>query len=202
MRKAQLLGLSALVVTAAVLVSTLSQPEADATPLPAASAFSVDAVHSALIFKVSYGGLSSFYGRFNEFSGSFHVDEADLSKSKFDITVKASSVDSGNGKRDNHLRAPDFFSAKQYPEIRFVSKSVKVKGKELDVTGELSFRGVKKDVQCKVTYGGQKKGRRGGMRAGFDGTMTIKREDFGVTFGKGHLGSDVTIQMGLTGTSK
>jgi polyisoprenoid-binding protein YceI len=170
-----------------------------AEPIVALDTFEVDAVHSAMIFRIRYAGLSTFYGRFNEISGTFEIDEKNLDATKFVIKIKAVSDDSGNKQRDGHLSGPDFFGAKQFPEIRFVSKSVKAKANELRVIGELTLHGVTKTITAHVTYGGQKKGRRGGMRAGLDGKMTIKREDFGITFGKGHLGSDVTIEMGLTG---
>jgi polyisoprenoid-binding protein YceI len=180
----------------------LPSPRIDGLTPPAAASYSVDAVHSALIFEIGYSGVSTFYGRFNEFSGTFAVDEAKLEDSTFDITVKTESVDTRNERRDNHLRSPDFFNSKQHPEIRFVSKKVtKGEGKKLAVTGELTLRGVSKEVTADVVYGGKIEGRRG-TRAGFDGTLKIKREDFGVEFGQGQLGSEVTIRMGLTGTAQ
>jgi len=171
-----------------------------AEPILAPETFEVDGVHSAMVFRIRYADISSFFGRFNQISGTFAVDESDLTSAKFDLRVKAASVDSGNEKRDAHLTSPDFFSAKEFPEMSFVSKSTKVlEGRQLAVTGDLTLRGVTKSVTATVTYGGQAKGGRGGLRAGFDGKLTINREDFGITFGKGQLGEEVTIEMGLTG---
>ena len=133
---------------------------------PATGGFQVDPVHSALIFRVKYAGVSDFFGRFNEFSGSFDVDEKNLANTKFNLSVKTESVDSGNKKRDGHLLSPDFFSAKEHPAITFVSKSVKVMdGNKLAVTGDLTLRGVTKSVVAEVVYGGQKPARRGGTPA-------------------------------------
>lgn len=171
-------------------------------PAPAPSTFQVDKVHSSLIFQVKYAGVSSFYGRFDDFSGSFSVDPENPSTASFDLVVEAASVNSANEKRDAHLTSPDFFSAKQFPKIRFVSKKVtpsKADAKILDVEGELTFRGVTKPVKATVLFGGTVKGRNGGLLAGFDGTLMIKRSDFGVTYGQDMLGDEVTIKMGLAG---
>ena len=192
-----------LVLSSGVAVSLLPPAADGATNATAPDTFEVDAVHSALVFRIRYANVSTFFGRFNEFSGTFSVDEKDLSKTTFDLRVKAESVDSGNKRRDGHLTSPDFFSAKEHPEIAFVSKSVNVlEDKTLEVTGDLTLRGVTKSVKAEVSYGGQVEGRRGGTRAGFDGKLTIQRKDFGVSFGEGQLGADVTIEMGLTGLKK
>ncbi len=177
-------------------------PVSPATTL--APRFSVDPVHSSLVFKVRYAGVTDVHGRFNEFSGFFSVDGKDPESAHFDITVKAESVDTGNSRRDGHLKSPDFFSAKQFPEMTFKSTSVKAVRKgdqpELEVTGDLTLRGVTKKVTAKVRHGGVVADPRAGTRAGFDGTLTISRKEFGVSYGEGVLGDEVTITMGLTGT--
>ena len=192
---------TALALTA--LVAVTLAPTAAEPARPAATTFSVDPVHSALVFRIRYGGVSDFWGRFNGFSGTVAFDADAPEKTVFDVTVKTESVDSGNERRDGHLKSPDFFSAKEHPEITFKSKSVK-KGSdgELAVTGDLSLRGVSKEVTATVKYGGETEARDGGKRIGFDGRLTIKRGDFGITFGEGMLGDDVEIIMGLTAVAK
>ena len=94
-------------------------------PAPVASsnadAFTVDAVHSAVIYRIKHLNTSWHYGRFNDISGTFNIADGGT----IDITVKTESIDSGNGKRDAHLKSPDFFSAKEFAEITFKSSSIK-----------------------------------------------------------------------------
>ncbi|HLU48823.1 MAG TPA: YceI family protein, partial [Planctomycetota bacterium] len=116
--------------------------------------------------------------------------------------LDAESVSSGNDRRDGHLRSPDFFDAKKYPEIRFKSTKIEKSDSEtLTVHGDLTFHGVTRPVKAEVRYGGSVDDR-GGKRAGFDGVLTISRKDFGVTYGDRQLGDDVTIRAGITGVSR
>lgn len=177
-------------------VWTLSKP---ATTRAEESSFTVDPVHSALVFRIRYSGISSFWGRFNELSGSVVFDPDKPQSMKVDLKVNSASVDTGNDRRDGHLKSPDFLSAKQFGEILFQSTSVKSTGDgEFDVTGDLTLRGVSKSVVAKVTYGGKTETREGGLRIGFDGSLTFQRKDFGITYGEGVLGGVVEIRMGLT----
>ena len=83
----------------------------------AADTYRVDPVHSSVIFRVKHFGVGYFYGRFNEASGAFVVDAANPSMSSVEVQVKADTVDTHNPKRDQHLKSPDFFNAKQFPVI-------------------------------------------------------------------------------------
>ncbi|MCZ6793666.1 MAG: YceI family protein [Planctomycetota bacterium] len=195
--KSQRVLLFGLVAASCLLVATWN-PGASATTV-AGDTFVVDPVHSCLIFRIRFAGMSSFYGRFNEWSGKFVFDEKSPESSRFEFTVKAASIDSGNTRRDGHLRSPDFLSAKEHPEIKFVTKKLEKTGKNtFKVTGNLTLRGVTKEVTGEATYGGQKTDR-DGLRAGFDGSLKFRRADFGVTFGPGRLGSEVTILLGVNG---
>src|SRR5262249_12255578 len=80
----------------------------------AADEYSVDPVHSSVSFKASHLGLSWVHGRFNDVSGSFSIDSDNPTKCSFTLTIKTESVDTNNKQRDGHLRAPDFFNAKQF----------------------------------------------------------------------------------------
>ena len=196
--------LSSLVVLIAVAALTLSgtAPEAKSSPA-AAGTYTVDLIHSTMMFEIRYSGISTFYGRFNEYGGTFRRDESDLSKTSFDLVVKSASVDTGIKKRNGSLMSPDYFSSKQYPESRFVSKSTKVLGgKKLEVKGELTARGVTKPVTCQVVYGGEVPAGKDQVRAGFDGTITFKRSDFGINGGQSFLSDEVTLRFGLCGVKK
>src|SRR5947209_2684638 len=107
-----------------------------ATAALAAETYTADTVHSSVLFRVKHMNVSYFHGRFDKLTGSFTLDTADPSKSKFDFTVDTESVDTADKKRDDHLRRADFFNAKQYPKITFKSTSVASAGNDaLDVTG-------------------------------------------------------------------
>src|SRR5256885_16647676 len=85
----------------------------------AADTYTVDLVHSSVSFMTSHAGISKIHGRFNDFSGTFKLDKDDPTKSSYSLTIKIDSVDTNNVKRDEHLRAPDYFNAKQFPEMPF-----------------------------------------------------------------------------------
>src|SRR5215831_11715647 len=91
----------------------------------AADNYTVDSVHSGVTFKVKHFDLAWIPGRFNDFSGNFTIDTADPSKSAFNMTINATSIDTNNPQRNDHLRSPDFFNVKQFPTITFKSTAVK-----------------------------------------------------------------------------
>lgn len=170
----------------------------------AADTYAIDAVHSTVLFKAKHLGVSWSFGRFNDISGNITYDAAKPESSKVDITIKTESVDTANGKRDGHLKTPDFFDAKQFPTATFVSKSV-AKGKEKDhlaVTGDLTIRGVTKPMTLDVEVTGQSKGMQGEQLAGFYTTFTVKRADFGVNYMPDALGPDVMVTVAIEAAKK
>jgi polyisoprenoid-binding protein YceI len=186
-------GLSAAAVTAG---SALLASSSSVAPV-AADAFEVDAVHSAVMYKVKHLGAAWNFGRFNDFTGSFALEDG----GSIEITVKADSVDSANKKRDDHLRSPDFFSTKEFPEITFKSKSMTKTGDNtFDVTGDLTLRGTTKPVTLKVEKTGEGQGRGGSTVAGMYAEFTVKRSDFGVSYSVGPIGDEVTLIVSLEGT--
>src|SRR6476661_8172320 len=96
-----------------------------AAPVFAADTYKVDPVHASVVFRARHMNIGVVYGRFNAIAGQFTLDEADPTKSSFNFEVQAGSVDTGNEKRDGHLKSPDFLNAKQYPSITFKSTAVK-----------------------------------------------------------------------------
>ena len=162
--------------------------------------YEIDTVHSMIIFRAKHNSVSYNYGRFNEFTGAITMDETDASKSTVEFEVKAASVDTGNEKRDQHLRSSDFFSAKQFPVITFKSTEVSAKeGEEdvLEVTGDLELHGVKKSIKVDVTITGRAKDRQGASLIGFESIFTIKRSEFGMTYGMGGISDDIRITVSI-----
>ena len=165
-----------------------------------AADYALDATHTGVVFKVQHLGMSYTFGRFNDVEGSISFDDVALDKSAFEFTVKAGSVDTGNKKRDDHLRGPDFFSAKQFPVIRF--RSTKVETAEdgtYELTGEMSLHGKKRSITVPLTKMGEGKDPWGKQRIGFATTFTIKRSDYGMDKMLDVVGDDVTMMISFEG---
>ncbi len=206
------LALAAFVATAAGSVALVAAGTRPTTPAPArektgVSVFDVDPVHSAVIFKIQHMGVSNVYGRFNDVSGTFAIDPADLAGSSVEMTVKAQSVDSGNDVRDEHLRKPDFFNAKQFEEITFSSTSIEKtedEGKYL-LKGKLTMLGVTKPIEATLKWVGDRDvGGQMGYRAGIEAVFAVKRSEFGMTYGvaAGAVGDEVTILAAFEGSRR
>jgi len=164
----------------------------------AAETYMVDPVHSSISFMIGHQGISKIHGRFNDFSGKFTIDREDPSKSSFALSVKVESVDTNNQKRDEHLRAPDYFNVKQFPEMTFQSTKVRPIDGGYEVTGDLSLHGVTKSMTL-VLKGGDKvvEFPKGMHRIGVETSPTINRVDFGMRSEKPGLGDEVYITMGI-----
>jgi polyisoprenoid-binding protein YceI len=172
------------------------QPSAAAS----AGSFSVDPVHSSLLFKIKHNDVAWFYGRFTDFKGSFAMGP---DAGAVQLTVNTESIDTGAKKRDDHLRSQDFFSATEFPTITFSSNSVKKTGENTyEATGDFTLHGVTKQITVPIEQTGKAKGPRGGELAGMQSMFTIKRSDYGMEFmqGKG-LGDEVTIIASFEGRS-
>ncbi len=169
----------------------------------AAETYTVDPVHSSVSFMISHAGISDIHGRFNDYSGTFVINKDDPSKSSFALDIKVESVDTNNAKRDEHLRAPDYFNVKQFPSLTFQSTKVKATDAGYEVTGDLTLHGVTKPVTLKLK-GGHKvvEFPKGTTRVGVTSTVTIKRSEFGLTTELGALGDDVQIIVGLEAAKK
>jgi polyisoprenoid-binding protein YceI len=166
-----------------------------------AESFGVDTVHSSVVFKIQHMGVSNFYGRFNDISGSYNLDQATPANSAFDFQVKTESVDTKNSKRDGHLKSPDFFNAGEFPIISFKSTKVAKAGdNQLRVNGDLTLHGVTKPINTTLTLFPAKQTPQG-YKGGFETTFKIKRTDFDMdTFvAEGGLGDDVEITVAVEG---
>ena len=172
-----------------------------AATLLAADTYKIDPVHSMVIFQINHLGVSNIFGRFNAPAGTFTTDD-DPANISFNATVETANVDTNNTQRDTHLKSDSFFDAKQFPEITFKSTAVKKTGdKTYDVTGDLTLHGVTKSITVPLNLIGTAKTQMGD-RAGFGGTFSIKRTDYGMTFMVGPVGDDVTLWVNLEGVKQ
>jgi polyisoprenoid-binding protein YceI len=164
----------------------------------AGDTYTVDPVHSSVSFMISHVGISNIHGRFNDFSGKITIDEADPAKSSFTLSIPIESIDTNNVKRDEHLRAPDYFNAKQFPTMSFQSTKVKAVDGGFEVTGDLTLHGVTKPISFTLK-GGDKvvEFPKGTQRIGIVSTFSIRRSDFGVNAESKSLGDEVPIFIGI-----
>lgn len=165
----------------------------------AAQSYKIDGVHTSVLFRAKRMDVVNIYGRFNEVSGSITADADNPEKSSVEITIKTQSIDTGETRRDDHLRSPDFFNAKQFPTIVFKSTKVtKVGENTYEITGDLTLHGVTKSITGSVEMTGKAKDpRRGQSLIGFETTLTIKRSDFGMKFMLGPVSDEIQITLAV-----
>jgi polyisoprenoid-binding protein YceI len=184
-------------------VAILGYALVGARPLSAADTYTVDPVHTSVSFQADHAGVSRVHGRFNQVSGSFTIDKEDPSKSSFELTIQADSVDTNFKQRDDHLRSPDFFNVKQFPVITFKSTNVKAVDGGYEVQGELTLHGTTKPVMFTLKGGKETEFPPKVSRTGFTTDMTIKRTDFGMSDKMiGLIADEALIIIGMEGTRK
>ncbi len=143
----------------------------------------IDSAHSEINFSVRHMMISKVRGQFEAFSGSVNFDENAPENTTVDIEIDINSINTKEGERDGHLKSPDFFDAANYPVATFKStKVVKEDDDEGKLYGELTVRGVTKEVVLDVEYAGVAKSPWGTTSAGFSATTTLNRKDFGLNW--------------------
>lgn len=162
----------------------------------AADTYKVDPVHAVVVYRVSHFNIGNAYGRFDEPTGTVVIDKDDASKSSFAFEVQTDKVDTGNEKRDQHLKSPDFFDAANFPKITFKSTAVKSSdGKAYEVTGDLTLHGVTKSITFTINKTGEAdvSAMKMGYRTGWEAKVDLKRTDYGMNTMVGPVGDDVHL---------
>ncbi len=144
--------------------------------------YDIDPAHSTIGFTVKHAMVSTTRGHFDSFSGGATLDAASPEKSTAWVDIEATSVNTGQSQRDGHLQSPDFWDANQYPKITFRSTSAKLDGDDLVMTGDLSIKGNSRPVEIRWEFGGMATDPFGATKAGFEGTATINRSDWDLTY--------------------
>ena len=150
--------------------------------LPATGTWTIDASHSEVGFSVRHLGISKTRGRFGAFTGTLQVDAENPANSSVQVEIDATSIDTKDAGRDEHLRSADFFDAEQFPTLSFRSTAVRGAGSDWTVEGELTIRGVTRPVVLDTELVGLQKDPWGNDRVGFAATTEINREEFGLTW--------------------
>jgi polyisoprenoid-binding protein YceI len=184
-------------------IAVLAAGLAQSAPAAAADLYELDPVHSSVAFGVRHMVITTVKGKFNKFSGRMLYDPENLAQSSVEVKIEAASIDTDNEKRDGHLRSPDFLEVEKHPEIAFNSTRIEKSGDGFVAHGQLTIRGVTKDVAIPFTLAGPVKDAWGGLRIGAEGQLTIDRRDWGLTWNQALeaggvlVGNDVRIELNV-----
>jgi polyisoprenoid-binding protein YceI len=150
----------------------------------AADFYKIDPEHTSVIFSAAHTGFSYTYGMFRDVSGQYQIDKANPSNSRFQLKIRAESLDTNNAERDTRLRSPDFFDVRQFPDITFDSTRCEFidtpeSGKLFRLVGTLTLHGVPRQVQLNLRMLGEGVGANGkDHRTGFHCSYELDRTDY------------------------
>lgn len=161
----------------------------------------LDPSHTTVGFTVPHLVVSSVEGRFKEATAKIALDDADLTKSQVSVDINAASIDTGDAKRDDHLKSPDFFDVKKFPKLSFKSTKIAKAGAGYKLTGDLTIRDVTKSVTLDATLSAPVKTPWGNQARAAKVSGKIKRADFGLKWNKALeaggvvVGEEVTLNV-------
>jgi polyisoprenoid-binding protein YceI len=160
-------------------MSTVATPEVTAT-----TTWNIDPVHSHAEFKVRHMMISNVKGEFKGIKGALKHNEADSTRSAVEISIDATTIDTGEAQRDGHLKSPDFLDVEKFPTLTFKSTRVaKSKSGDVKVSGDLTIHGVTRNVELDVEGpSAPTKDPWGNTRIGLSATTRINRKDFGLAW--------------------
>ena len=162
-----------------------------------AGTYKLDSEHGKITYKLNHLGFSTYIGQFANIDATLTLDPANPTASTLTATVPVSGHDNTSEGLKGHLQTADFFDAAQFPAITFVATSIDIDDdnpSEADVTGNLTIKDVTRPVTLDVEFN-QAGEMRGQYRVGFDGEVTIKRSEFGMTYGLPAIGDDVELHI-------
>ena len=143
----------------------------------------LDPSHSRIGFISRHAMIAKVRGSFDEFEGTATINGSDPASSSLSVTIQAASVDTRDANRDGHLKSADFFDAETYPTITFVATGFEIVDETtVNVTGDLSIRGVSHPVTVPFEFGGEATDPFGNARIGFEGQVTVNRKDWGLVW--------------------
>jgi polyisoprenoid-binding protein YceI len=165
-------------------------------------AWQIDSSHTRAGFSVRHMMIANVHGQFENVTGTVDFNEQDPTRSQVDVQIGVASLTTRDEKRDAHLRSADFFDAEQYPYITFKSKrAVKLSDNHGQLIGDLTIRGITREVTLDVEYTGQAKSPWGTLSAGFTANTKVNRKDWGLNWnvaletGGVLVGDTVNIQI-------
>jgi polyisoprenoid-binding protein YceI len=165
------------------------------------TAWKLDPSHTLVEFSAKHLMITTVKGRITDVEGTIYADDNDLTQSSVEATLNAKTIDTRTEQRDNHLRSADFLDVEQYPTIGFRSTRIEGNKEKFALTGDLTIRGVTREITLDVTFEGQTKDPWGGERIGFSASGKIDRRDFGLIWnvlletGGLTVGNDIKINV-------
>ncbi len=174
-----------------------------AAPQTSTTTWKIDPAHSMAEFKVKHMMISNVKGQFSKVSGALFLDESDLANSRVEASIEAASLHTRDEQRDTHLKSADFFHVEKFPTLHFKSKGISiVRDGELSVEGDLTIRGVTREVRFAVEGPTPPaKDPWGNTRVAISAVTKINRKDFGLTWnatletGGILVGDEITITL-------
>ena len=160
-----------------------------------AETYTIESTHTYPNFIINHLGFSDTFGRFNKTTGKLEMDR-EKGMGSVEVVIDVASLDTGFAKRDDHLRSPDFFNVVEFPEATFKSTRVTYKGEGAEVVGNLTIKGITRSVTlnvAKINCGPNPFNKK--PTCGMNATGTIKRSDFGITYGLPAVGDEVKLNI-------
>ncbi len=167
-----------------------------------AADYEIDPAHSFVEFRIQHLGFSWLYGRFNDLSGDFSYDAEQPEGNKIDLEIDTASVDTNHAERDKHLRGEDFLDVEKYPKATFKTTKYTGDAEKGTLEGVLTLHGVEKPISIDIKKMGEGPDPWGGYRAGFIGTTTLARKDFGIDYDLGPASETMELELGIEGIKK
>ncbi len=189
--------LATLIFSASIFsASLLLSPATQADPAKPGH-YQIDPAHTSVLFSINHLGYSDLNGRFDDVEGEFDLNPK--GKSKLIIRIKTASIDTNHKKRNEHLRSPDFFNARQYPLITFTSTQVKynAKNEPISISGNLKLHGKIRPLTLTIQAKRAANDPWGNYRSGYAATTSLKRSDFGMNYMLGDIGDEVKLKISL-----
>jgi len=183
------------------LVGGVVTAQTAATRVPAevqAGTYKLDPSHGKITWKVNHLGFSTYVGQFVNVSADLTLDPANPSASTLTATVPLADVAPNDDGLKAHLQTPDFFNTAEFPTATFVARSIMVdreNATEADVVGDLTLHGVTRSVTMEVEFNQAGPSMGNTYRVGFDGEATIRRSDFGMSYGLPAIGDEVELHF-------
>lgn len=144
--------------------------------------WTIDADHSAVEFSIKYMKITTVRGHFSDITGQVTIDHENFAHSRVDVQIGAASIDTGNPKRDTHLRSADFFDVEVFPTLTFTASGVTKHGDSLVLTGDLTMHGVTRPVTLDAEFNGQAGTPTGHQIVSYSAAAALNRKDFGLNW--------------------
>jgi polyisoprenoid-binding protein YceI len=167
-----------------------------------AAHYAIDPSHASVQFRISHLGFSTMTGRFDKFEGSFEWDKDAPASAAVEISIDTDSINTNWAERDKHLRDSNFLNVDKFPTATFKSTSYTGDASGGRLLGELTLHGVTRTLAIDMKRVGEGRDPWGGYRAGFDGTATLRRADYGINYDLGVTAERMQFDLHIEGIRK